>query len=305
MLNGRPPPARSAPRAVARTMDDAETDGARGFAVTTRSRLRGARLFLPMLLANRRRQLAATPGSLRFASVVTSPRQFWTVSVWRSRDDMQAFIRSGAHETFMWNVSRWFRSFWLIRWAPTDDERGHWNGLRLSGGRPTVGADGRRGARHVLAGIPDLLAAVGPDGRPSYDPAPAVRWSRNRLAGGAGGHAPGHGGPAPGGPRRLAGVPAPEAPPGSRSRGAAGGLGAGRPPGAPPARGVPAPRGLSVEDCGEVRRVLDRWSDAWVMRWRPENEFGHRDGLRIRRERLGLAAGSPSVDRGTTMCVRH
>jgi antibiotic biosynthesis monooxygenase len=89
-------------------------------AVTTRNVLRSARFCVPMLLARREiaRQLAHQPGLLRYASGVTSPTEFFTLTVWRDREAMQRFMQSGAHEQNMWQFTRWTTSFWGMRWEP-------------------------------------------------------------------------------------------------------------------------------------------------------------------------------------------
>ena len=143
-------------------MGDPGLSGAVRYAVTTRSRLKSARFFAPMYRASDRvkRQLADTPGCLRFASVAASPREFWSISVWRSREEMQDFMRSGAHETFMWNFSRWFDSFWLVRWSPTEDEHGRWSGLPLQGqpvGSPTLPTMSQHGGTLERGDVPLLV----------------------------------------------------------------------------------------------------------------------------------------------------
>lgn len=104
-------------------------------AVTTRNQLHSARFCVPMLRARLliARQLASTPGLVRYASGVASPTEFHTLTVWEDKSAMQAFMRSGAHERFMWLFSRWTKSFWGMRWEPSDDEIGAWDGLRLAG----------------------------------------------------------------------------------------------------------------------------------------------------------------------------
>jgi hypothetical protein len=126
----------------------------RPLVVTTRSRVRGLRYFPAMLLATLRvrRQLARTPGIVRWVSLVTGPREFWTITVWRSRREMQEFMRSGAHGEIMWLLSRWLSSFWLMRWGGGEREIGSWDGLSLARDRaatsqrppPFVGDDVRR-----------------------------------------------------------------------------------------------------------------------------------------------------------------
>lgn len=111
--------------------------GGHVLAVTTRNRLRSVRFCVPMLLARRRiaRQLADQPGLVRYASAVTNPTEFFTLTVWQDRDSMQRFMQSGAHEQLMWQFTRWTSSFWGMRWEPGEaaNEIGTWDGLRLSG----------------------------------------------------------------------------------------------------------------------------------------------------------------------------
>ncbi len=104
-------------------------------AVTTRNRLHSARFCLPMLRARAliARQLADTPGLVRYASGVAGPTEFLTLTVWEDKAAMRTFMQSGAHEQFMWLFSRWTRSFWGMRWEPGEDEHGAWDGLRLAG----------------------------------------------------------------------------------------------------------------------------------------------------------------------------
>jgi hypothetical protein len=109
-------------------------------AVTTRNRLRSARFCLPMLRARGviARQLADTPGLVRYASATASPTEFLTLTVWEDKQAMQAFMQSGAHERFMWLFSRWTESFWGMRWEPSKSELGTWHDLSLSrGATPT------------------------------------------------------------------------------------------------------------------------------------------------------------------------
>src|SRR5579859_9179 len=89
-------------------------------AVTTRNRLRSARFCVPMLLARHEiaQQLAHQSGLVRYASGITSPTEFFTLTVWRDRESMQRFMQSGAHERNMWQFTRWTSSFWGMRWEP-------------------------------------------------------------------------------------------------------------------------------------------------------------------------------------------
>lgn len=155
------------------------------FVVTTRSRLRGARFFPSMLLGTIRirRQLATNPDVVRWASVVAGPTEFWTITVWRSRNDMVEFMRSGAHDDIMWLFSKWLRSFWLMRWSPGELELGEWKGLRMTQAEPDYAAltapvaDERLAA--VLEHLPRLKAATSSSGVACYD---ATTFARRRRA---------------------------------------------------------------------------------------------------------------------------
>jgi len=106
------------------------------FTVTTRSKLRGPWFFPQMMIASLRvrRQLRRDTQVVRWASIVASPSEFWTITVWKSRHDMQEFMRSGAHDEIMWLFSKWLQSFWLMRWRPGPNETGAWKGLNMGRG---------------------------------------------------------------------------------------------------------------------------------------------------------------------------
>lgn len=102
-------------------------------AVTTRNKLRSRRFFPPMLYASWqvRRQLANTPGIIRFTSGIAGLTEFYTLTIWQSKTAMFQFTASGNHRQMMWLFSRWSDSFWSMRWLPTADEKGCWDGLHL------------------------------------------------------------------------------------------------------------------------------------------------------------------------------
>src|SRR5262245_54916107 len=104
-------------------------------AVVTRNKLHSWRFCLPMLRARRSimEQLAATPGLIRQVTAVASPTEFFTLTVWESRQAMFNFMSAGAHESFLWMFARWSASFWSVRWLPTTAELGTWDGLSLAG----------------------------------------------------------------------------------------------------------------------------------------------------------------------------
>lgn len=273
------------------------------FAVTTRSGLRGLRHF-PLMFASSmviRRQLRRTPGCVRFASIIAGPREFWTITVWENRDKMLDFMRSGAHDAIMWQFGHWLDSFWLARWQPTQSELGRW-----SGGCLAPEEDRRRTPRRTreqqaaleaaLKAVPRLKDAVGDAGAPTYETSPAARRQRRAVAG-AGGLmvrvAARHPLGAPAARRMLYRV--------ARDLRA-------EPDVLRIATGVSGLREwyalAVVRDAQATQECLDgpvaaRLSDApprvetWAMQWEPANEFGHWDGLRLRRERLGTAVPVP------------
>jgi hypothetical protein len=261
------------------------------FVVTTRSRLRGVRFLPGMRVATRRvmRDLHATGDATHAVSVIANPREFWTVSVWSSRHQMQEFMRSGAHGQFMWEVGTWLESFWLMRWTPTRHEVGAWEGDTLA--PPLRTAPAPEVATHpaavdeILASIPRLRDAFGPHGAPDHAHAPDVRRQRDLVAGAAGVlmHVPGRRG-APGGRRYLRQL----AKALDRDEDllrlvmGSGQYGAGT-----------LLLGVWRSDTGSGRlldsdwitRAQERWGSAfWACELLPDNEFGHWDGLRLRDE---------------------
>jgi hypothetical protein len=271
--------------------------------VTTRSRLRSARPFPAMLLATWaiRRQLARTEGLVRWASLVAGPTEFWTITVWRSRHAMQEFMRSDAHGRIMWRYTRWLDGLWLMRWRPGAVEVGSWAGVTLTpptqvrpGPEPTAEPD-RLGRTPQRLG--DLHGIVGRGGdardttarHPHRPPTqvqgaqatvirirapalqtPSVLVELLRLR------------------RRLAADP-------DLLRSVVG-LGS---PGEVCLLGVwrAADREVRFVDHEWVRRMTRRWAGGfWASQWLPEQEFGHWDGLRLRRRRRGALPHSSAAD---------
>jgi hypothetical protein len=248
-------------------------------AVTTRSHVRALRFFPGMLVATMRirRQLERTPGVVRWASVIGGPREFWTLTVWRSLHEMQEFMRSDAHGDLMWLFSRWLDSFWLARWRPGPREVGSWSGVTLA--HRGAASTGERRARVEL---PFLRDSMDETGRITYETSSLVRRSRERLSGIAGGAV------------RLA-VPLRSLPRALRElrrlrrllESQEGTLrlvvGAGR----------PAELYLFAvwRADSDAAHAFAAWTDEgwrrwgarlWAQEWLPENEFGHWDGLRLR-----------------------
>jgi hypothetical protein len=272
-------------------------------AVTTRSRLRSARLFPAMLLAiwAIRRQLARTEGLVRWASLVAGPTEFWTITVWRSRHAMQEFMRSGAHGRIMWRYSRWLDGLWLMRWRPGAVEVGSWAGVTLTppakvrpGPEPTAEHDRLPGTPQHLA---DLHRVVGA-GERARDP--SARHARRPAAQVQGAQATviRIRAPALQTPSVLVGLLR------LRRRLAADpdllrsvvGLGS---PGEVCFLGIwrAGDRAAGFVDDEWVRRNASRWAGGfWASQWLPEHEFGHWDGLRLRRRRRGAPPQPAAAD---------
>lgn len=276
------------------------------FAVTTRSRLKGVHRFPQMFLSSRRirRQLAEAEGCVLFASIIAGPSEFWTITVWESRDKMLDFMRSGAHEHIMWEIGKWLKSFWLMRWRPTEQEVGRWSDVRLGPSdenrrrqRPRT-SEQKEALRAALDALPVLKASAGPEGAPTYDTSPAARRHRRAVAGGASIVLRIEAASVWESPRawwdmRRVRKRLEHDPQVLRHVTGVGGL-----------HEHYALAVLRDEDaCTRFlsdpfqEELHERWGDGrcWMMRWRPENEFGHWDSMRMRREPLGTGGAAIPV----------
>lgn len=283
--------------------------------VTTRSKLRGARFFPAMLVATLRirRQLRGAPGLVRWASVIAGPTEFWTVTVWRSRHAMQEFARCDAHGRLMWRSSRWLDSLWLMRWRPGPCERGSWGGMTLASaarrrtGDGLTASPGTAAARtstplpeQVLAAVPDLRAAMGGGEAATYDASPLARGPRRQVAGGGGAVVRFRGGSwrTPTAYASLAALR-------RRLRRADPALlravvGFGR-PGEVYFLGLwRTQSAASAFLRGEwIAAAAARWGDRlWAGCWEPEHEFGHWDGVRLRRTRRDRVTDATPISGG-------
>jgi hypothetical protein len=261
------------------------------FAVTTRSHLKGPWFFPAMMLATRqiRRQLQDSPDVVRWASVIAAPTEFWTITVWRTRHDMHEFAQSGSHDEIMWRFSKWLDSFWLMRWRPGPLELGEWDGLTMAQPEPMAHQGTAVGRPHLQAALeylPRLKAATDAAGRATYEASPAVRRQRAEVSGARAVVVHVHSG----GLRRRAGLRALR-----RLRARLGdepdllravvGFGKSR-----DAYLLTVWEGRDGAhrflDSARLAEVVSRWpGDSWSCEWLPENEFGHWDGLRLRRNR--------------------
>ncbi|MGH9279188.1 MAG: hypothetical protein ACRD12_13920 [Acidimicrobiales bacterium] len=279
------------------------------FTVTTRSRLRGPWFFPHMMIASVRvrRQLKRDTQVVRWASIVAGPSEFWTITVWSSRHDMQEFMRSGAHDEIMWLFSKWLRSFWLMRWQPGSIEVGQWKGLAMSPPHdeaPGNGAvmidrmpNGQRDAllEKALEHLPKLKEAMGDDGVVSYDSTVFAR--RRRAEVGAAGGAIVHIHTEPARTplalldmRRLR----QECEKDDAMLRAVVGVSK---PGDVYLLSVWRDReGMQrLLTSPQVKAMRQKWPGTWANEWVPENEFGHWDGLRLRRARSRYAINVPQA----------
>ncbi|MGI8807496.1 MAG: hypothetical protein ACR2KK_06590 [Acidimicrobiales bacterium] len=270
------------------------------FAFTTRSRLKGPWFFPHMLYATMRvrRQLKGTGDVVRWASIIAGPTEFWTISIWNSRHDMQEFMRSGAHDDIMWYFSKWLRSFWLMRWRPGPEELGQWKGLRMGRPEPAyLPTDGPKpeALEKALEHLPKLRSAMSVAGEATYDTTQYARRRRAEVRGAGGGVVHIKTSPrrtvdaylalrtlekeACGDPDYLKGV-----------------VGISR-PGQLYLLTVWRDRAGTrrMLRSSQVAKLIARYPGGWANEWLPENEFGHWDGLRLRRSRARYAIQMPQA----------
>ncbi|HEX3425880.1 MAG TPA: hypothetical protein VHT30_07090 [Acidimicrobiales bacterium] len=274
--------------------------GEKLYAFTTRSRLKGPWFFPHMLIATLRvrAQLKRTGDVVRWASIIAGPTEFWTISIWNSRQDMQEFMRSGAHDDIMWFFSKWLTSFWLMRWRPGPEELGQWKGLTMGRPEPAYFASDEpkpEALERALEHLPKLRSAMSPEGAVSYESTPYARRRRAEVKGAGGGvihvsTSPGRTVAAYLALRRLE----------AEARGdpdyLKGVVGVSRPgqiylltvwrDRAGTRRMLRSP---------QVRKLVVKFPGAWANEWLPENEFGNWDGLRLRRTRTRYSIQMPQA----------
>lgn len=270
------------------------------FAVTTRSHLRSPLYFGHMMLASLRirRQLAATGEVVGWASIVAGPSEFWTITVWSSRHDMHQFMSSGAHDEIMWLFSKWLKSFWLMRWRPGPVELGRWKGLTMA--QPdqvlttaSAGGSRDRALEQALEFLPKLRSSMEADGSVGYETTANARRRRSELKG-SGGLVVHISGPwwkslgilaelrslrdhfecDPDLLRAVVGISRP-----------------GQVYLLTVWRDREAGRRMLASD--RVAGLSRRYPGLWANEWAPENEFGHWDGLRLRRTRRRSTLAMP------------
>lgn len=251
-----------------------------------------------------RTQLTETPGCLRFANIVMSPREFWTVTVWRSRQEMLDFMRSGAHEEIMWRFSTWLDSFWLMRWRPSSEESGSWAGLTLApppadAVAPERSPEQRAALAAALESLPRLRAAAGADGAASLHDSPSQRKWRHMVSGAVGATIRvevDHLRNGPAARRATARLRRDLLTSGEALRCAFG---------SSDLRTFyllvlfrDARAWTDFADSAEIEGLRRRWPQGmWMMRWDADNEFGHWDGLRLRKVKFTTPVTVPEAAR--------
>ena len=270
------------------------------YAFTTHSRLKGPWFFFHMLYATLRvrGQLKRTGNVVGWASIIASPTEFWTITIWHSRHDMHDFMRSGAHDDIMWEFSKWLQSFWLMRWRPGPEELGRWKGITMGRSEPSyLATQGPKpdALEKALEHLPKLRSAMSVDGAVTYDTTPYARRRRAEVRGAGGGVVHVKTSPlrtveayvalrrleeeARGDPDYLKGV-----------------VGVSRP-------GQVYLLSIWRDRAGtrrmlrspQVRKLVERYPRTWANEWLPENEVGHWDGLRLRRTRARYSIQMPKA----------
>ncbi|MGH9265526.1 MAG: hypothetical protein ACRD1D_12635 [Acidimicrobiales bacterium] len=270
------------------------------YAFTTRSRLKGPWFFPHMLYATLRvrGQLKRTGDVVRWASIIASPTEFWTITVWNSRHDMQEFMRSGAHDDIMWYFSKWLKSFWLMRWRPGPEEVGRWKGLTLGRPEPAYGATHgpkTEALEKALEHLPRLRSSMAVDGALTYDTAPQTRRRRAEVMGAGGGVVHIRTSPWRTAQAYLA-LRALEGEARDDPDYLKGVVGISR-PGQLYLLSVWRDRAGTrrMLRSPQVRKLAERFPGTWANEWLPENEFGHWDGLRLRRTRARYSIQMPKA----------
>ena len=211
---------------------------------------------------------------------------------------MQEFMRSGAHDDIMWLFSKWLRSFWLMRWHPGPVELGQWKGLAMAQPEPRYSVtEGPRAEalERALEHLPKLRSAMSVDGEVGYDTTVYARRRRAEVRGAGGGVVHVRTSPlgtvaavaalrrlereARGDPDYLKGV-----------------VGVSR-PGQVYLLSVWGDRAGArrMLRSPQVAKLRARYPAAWANEWLPENEFGHWDGLRLRRTKARYSIDMPQA----------
>lgn len=128
------------------------------FAIVTRNKLRSHRHAASMVWAwwHIRRQLAETPGMLRYTTGIANLREFYTLTLWERELDMYRFMSSDAHAQMMWNFRKWDESFWSMRFNPCEEEIGEWHERRFAGAERDTGTFADAVPDELLSHLPVL-----------------------------------------------------------------------------------------------------------------------------------------------------
>src|SRR5262249_31015517 len=94
------------------------------FVSVTRLRVRSIWFVLPFVLASRRsrQQLRRSPGFIEGRLTIEFPMAFWTMSIWRSHDDMRGFRNAPPHLDAMRRLPRWCDEASYVHWEQRDTE---------------------------------------------------------------------------------------------------------------------------------------------------------------------------------------
>jgi hypothetical protein len=94
------------------------------FVSVTRLRIRSLWYVLPFSIASRRsrRQLRQAPGFLEGRLTIEFPRAFWTMTIWKSQEDMRRFRNAPPHLEAMRHLPKWCDEASYVHWEQRDPQ---------------------------------------------------------------------------------------------------------------------------------------------------------------------------------------
>jgi hypothetical protein len=94
------------------------------FVSVTRLRVRSIWFLLPFTLASlrTRQQLRRAPGFIEGRLTIEFPFAFWTMSIWKSHDDMRRFRNAPPHLDAMRRLPHWCDEASYVHWEQRDTE---------------------------------------------------------------------------------------------------------------------------------------------------------------------------------------
>ena len=94
------------------------------FVSVTRLRVRSIWFLLPFILASlrSRQQLRRAPGFIEGRLTIEFPFAFWTMSIWKSHDDMRRFRNAPPHLDAMRRLPHWCDEASYVHWEQRDTE---------------------------------------------------------------------------------------------------------------------------------------------------------------------------------------